>query len=250
MADQQTVQPVDSLVPELPTPTPAPEPQPEEPPFPPIDPDLLRAQSAHVDCLQIGAHIGHYKDDALFYMSTTSRTMVLVEPVPYAFKTLVKHCEEYKQDHKILCMNVAVSNYDGTLRLYIPGVKNDFSKYPPWATELASANPTHISSILPDLVTEVIDVKCTRLNTLIQDLGIKRIEYLMVDTEGHDYDILMDLDLSILKPKKIRFENKHMDGVHVRGEKYEKLLKHYELRGYTKTDENDEDTVLTLNVDA
>jgi hypothetical protein len=72
----------------------------------------------------------------------------------------------------------------------------------------------------------------------------------MVDTEGHDYDILMDLDLSILKPKKIRFENKHMDGVHVRGEKYVKLINHFELRGYTKTDENDEDTVLTLNVDA
>ena len=71
-------------------------------------------------------------------------------------------------------------------------------------------------------------------------------QVIVVDTEGHDYEIIMDLDLNILKPKTITFENSHMDGTFVTGERYHRLMEHFSLNGYTKFSEDKYDTTIKL----
>ena len=77
-------------------------------------------------------------------------------------------------------------------------------------------------------------------------MDIGSIDYLCIDTEGHDYEILSDLDLQLLKPKNIVFENKHMDGIFMKNSKYASLMAHFRNNGYEVVFEDGEDTHIRL----
>ena len=57
---------------------------------------------------------------------------------------------------------------------------------------------------------------------LYKEYNINQIDLLHTDTEGHDYTILMNYNFEI-KPKRIMFEHKHMDGLNTVGIKYDEL---------------------------
>jgi len=205
--------------------------------------------------IQVGSHIGNTSNDFLFNNINLKFKYILIEPVPYLFNQLK---ENYKSYNNIIFLNIAISNYDGFIDLYIPSDKNDFTKLVSWASQLASTNKEHIHTFVPNCIVDKISVECKTLNTLINEYNIKEIEYLYTDTEGHDYDILMELNLSLIRPKNIVFENKHMDGPkHVFDStdcsKYLNLLNHFEQYGYEIENQTGEDTHLqlfkTLNIE-
>ena len=200
----------------------------------------------HVDYFQVGAHVGPSEQDSVFDIVSERKTIVLIEPVPYLFNKLKENYAEKAKQNNIIFKDVAVSNKDSTIQLYVPSPHNDWSVNPSYASQLASVNEHHINKHLPDLLVDKIHIPCYRLNTLIKDLDITSIDTLVVDTEGHDYEILMDLDLNILKPKTITFENSHMDGTFVTGERYHRLMEHFSLNGYTKFSEDKYDTTIKL----
>ena len=88
-------------------------------------------------------------------------------------------------------------------------------------------------------------MKTTTIHEIIQEYNITEIDLLHTDTEGHDYYILMDYDFNI-KPKKIMFEHKHMDGLFTIGEKYNRLIDKLKSLGYIMVYQNVEDTVFEL----
>lgn len=219
---------------------------------------------------QIGSHIGNTVNDHIFSKETKNRNIVLIEPVPYYFQKLQENYAEKSQNNHITYMNVAVSNCDSMLDLFVPSLENDFSQFPPWASQLSSCVESHIPIHCPNLKTEKISVPCYRIGTIMRDMNINHIEFLLVDTEGHDYDILMDLvsmwtpsvatyetnevrlaetllDLGVVKPTHIVFENKHMDGVCCRGEKYRVLMARFADAGYRVFCEDGEDTHLIMD---
>lgn len=200
----------------------------------------------HIDFLQIGAHVGRSPNDHLFSKTMDGKHLILIEPVPYLFETLKQNYRLRAQNNTIDFYNIAISDHDGSLTLYVPSADNNFSCFPFWASQLASTNPDHIKAHLPDLKVDCIKVVCTSLNSLIRLKNITSIDALYIDTEGHDYDILMAYDLSLVKPKSIQFENKHMDGIFIKGPKYQELLAHFAAHGYTVVDEGIEDTQLRL----
>jgi len=220
---------------------------------------------------QIGSHIGNTVNDHIFSKEIKNKNIVLIEPVPYYFQKLQENYAEKSKNNNITYMNVAVSNsselhsseflanisalqpsmlvsnFDSTLDLYVPSLDNDFSQFPPWASQLSSCVENHIPIHCPNLKIEKITVPCYRIGTIIHDMSINHIEFLLVDTEGHDYDILMDLDLGVIKPTHIIFENKHMDGVCCRGEKYRELMARFADAGYRVFSEDGEDTHLIMH---
>jgi FkbM family methyltransferase len=200
-----------------------------------------------IDYFQIGAHIGKTDNDHIFNNNCINKSIILIEPVPYLFDQLKINYTDKINTNTITFLNIAVSNNDGNLNLFVPSINNDFTKYPSWASQLASTNEVHIKTHIPNLLVDKITVPCYKLNTLIRTMNISHIENLLVDTEGHDYDILMDLDLNILKPITIRFEHKHMDGVFTRAGKYLILIDHFFKHGYKMVYENFEDIVISLN---
>ena len=156
--------------------------------------------------------------------------------------------ENYKKYPNAICLNIAISNKIGTIELYVPSESNDFSKLVSWAPQLASTNSEHIKTFVPNCIVETQTVECITLNKLIEDYNIQDIDTIITDTEGHDYDILMDFNLSV-KPHNIIFENKHMDGPKHKldiknAPKYHELVNHFISHGYNIQEETVEDTHL------
>jgi FkbM family methyltransferase len=198
--------------------------------------------------IQVGSHIGNTSNDYLYNNINTKFKYIMIEPVPYLFNQLK---ENYKSYNNITFLNIAISNFNGFIDLYIPSEKNNFTKLVSWASQLASTNKEHILTFVPECIVEKICVKCKSLNSLIKEYNIKEIVYLYTDTEGHDYDILMDLDLLLIRPKNIIFENKHMDGpkhtLDINNcQKYLNLLNHFKEYGYDIETQTGEDTHIKL----
>ena len=199
--------------------------------------------------IQVGSNIGNTNSDMLFENIKDDLRYIMIEPVPHVFKQLQ---ENYKSRSNVTCLNMAISNKNATIDLFIPSEKNDYSKLVSWTSELASVNPEHIKTFVPECIVEKITVPCKTLNQLIKDFQIKIIDTLITDTEGHDYDILMNLDLSLsCKPKNIVFENKHMDGPRNyldvnNAPKYYSLLNHFRSGGYILKNQTAFDTYLEL----
>ena len=202
----------------------------------------------HVDYLQIGAHVGNTTNDGLFDINEVNKNYILIEPVPHLFEQLRSNYKQKTTNNNIVFLNIAISNKDDVLSLYVPSKSNDFTKFPWFASQISSTNADHIQTHqgVQDLIVDKVTVPCLKLNTLINNMKIKTIDWLMVDTEGHDYDILMSFDLTHIRPSRITFENAHMDGVFSKGEKYVKLLNYLYSHGYVKRYENNEDTTVIL----
>lgn len=213
----------------------------------------------HIDYFQVGAHIGATPNDNVFNNITEGLNVILIEPIPDLFGKLVQNYKEKSTKNNIEFLNIAVSTYDGTLDLYSykppPPKKYIWSlthreKYvaPSWIDQLASVNKNHIAAHGIDCFTIKTTVLCKTLKSIIRERNISSIESLHTDTEGHDYDILMSLDLELIKPTTIVFENRHIDhepNAHLK--KYATLLNKFESNGYKVTEVNEFDTHITLS---
>ena len=194
--------------------------------------------------IQIGAHIGATENDPLFSFVRPGHRGILVEPVPEFFDQLVQNYAACADEFTFV--NKAISTYDGTIKLYVPSKQNDFSKLPYWASQLASIAPTHATQHIEQLRVNAVDVPCVTLNKLIIDQGVEMLDVLSIDTEGHDVTILQSLDLDLLRPRQILFENKHSDGTNCRAENYQNLIQRFSESGYRVAREDDVNTLLVL----
>lgn len=196
--------------------------------------------------IQIGSHIGNTCNDPIFNEVNENSKLILVEPVPYLFKELQNNYENKFSNKNIIFINKAVSDFIGEIELTIPSEQNNFSQLPSWATQLASVNSNHATGHIINLIVEKLRVKTTTINEIVREYDIKEIDLLQTDTEGHDYTILMNYNFEI-KPKKILFEHKHMDGLYTVGKKYIELCEKLILLGYKKIYQNTDDSLFELN---
>jgi FkbM family methyltransferase len=198
--------------------------------------------------IQIGSHVGNTCNDPIFNIVDNNTKLILVEPVPFLFEQLKKNYnKKFENTHNIIFINKAVSNFIGEIEMTIPSEKNDFSKLPFWASQLASVNHNHALGHISTLLVEKINVKTTTINEIVKEYNINQIELLHTDTEGHDYTILMNYNFEI-KPKKIMFEHKHMDGLFTKGIKYNELSNKLLSLGYKKIQQDTEDTTFQLDI--
>jgi len=196
--------------------------------------------------IQIGSHIGNTENDPIFKIVNSTTKMILVEPVPHLFKQLQDNYKiKFQNLANITFINKAVSNFVGEIEMTVPSYDNDYSQFPTWASQLASINPLHVHAHLPNLKVNKIQVETTTLDDIIKEYNVEEIYLLQTDTEGHDYTILMNYSF-IIKPQKIVFEHKHMDGFCTVGQKYIELSKKLLSMGYTKKYKNTEDTMFEL----
>jgi hypothetical protein len=93
-------------------------------------------------------------------------------------------------------------------------------------------------------LVDKIKVQTTTLNEIVKEYNINQIDLLHTDTEGHDFTILMNYNFNI-KPKKIMFEHKHMDGFMSVKNNYVTLSNKLLSIGYRKTGQ-DKDTTFEL----
>jgi len=161
--------------------------------------------------VQIGVADG---DDHVFRMISENNFKdifaIFIEPNPYSIPLIQKRYENLTT--KIIS-NFAISDANGIIKLYFPfDYKNGNS-------QVASIDKNHlIQHGNPEYTLTQMNVQCFTLNTYLNYvLGLDlstNIDTLYIDTEGHDCDIIMNIDFHKLNINNICFEFWHTDGPH------------------------------------
>jgi FkbM family methyltransferase len=180
--------------------------------------DLLAQMVPDPIFLEIGAMDGRSLDPLYATARKFGWRGMLVEPLKDLFERLKKN---YENDPKLIFENVAISDTHETRTLYrVPLAIVDAGGVPNWAAAIATFYPDRnavggvrtpaedYDRIRPFIRQET--VQCIPLQVLLDRHAINRIDLIQIDTEGHDYHILKQLDLGKYRPYIIRFEAYHL----------------------------------------
>lgn len=142
----------------------------------------------------IGSNDGSGGDYVVPYMRGLIKNMVLVEASERTYESLKRN---YQNDSKVRTINTLVSTKTEKIKFYEstsgPGLVNSVYK--------------NFASLFNEEILEV-EKQAIGINEIIAD-SIKEIEmdWLHIDVEGLDGELIMALDFEIFKPKVIIYEN-------------------------------------------
>lgn len=161
---------------------------------------------------QIGSNDGKTGDPLFSLLNKNKKWKALfVEPVPYLFKKLK---ENYSDTERFIFENVAINEGDKVNFYWIdPVAKDKLKDLPSWFDQLGSFNRQHILNHLDGELEPYIkseELECLTLSRLFEKNNISQIDILHIDTEGHDWKILSQLNLDVYSPQFILFEKRHL----------------------------------------
>ena len=164
--------------------------------------------------LQIGANDG-VMNDPIYQFNMDNKSVVsgfVLEPLPDIYDKLVKN---YQSCSNITAFNLAIHETETEMVLH--RVKPALAALvPEFARGVASFDADHWekTTIVPNAgYMEQVKVKCMSFANFVKSNGIDSLDLLLIDTEGYDYQILMSIDFTLIKPRMIRFEHGVRDKV-------------------------------------
>ncbi len=171
---------------------------------------VLGQQEAYV--IQIGSNDGKTGDPLyqLLHQNVQWRGL-FVEPVPYIFERLKKN---YPDPGRFRFQQVAINNGQKLDFFWVdPSAKDHLNDLPYWYDQLGSFNKQHILQELgPELEPFIRSDSLVgmTLQALLDTHEVPHFDILHIDTEGHDWAILSQLDLKKYSPAFILYEFNHL----------------------------------------
>jgi FkbM family methyltransferase len=175
-----------------------------------------------ITVIQIGANDGINNDPIHKFIRRDSWQGVLLEPQKYVFEKYLKPL--YSKSDGIVVLNAALDYNDG----HKPIFKLAFSNSR-WATGLTSFNRKVLEMavdsgaveiqakkegiILPEKKDDYISeekVMCISTSSMLRQNNIEKIDWLQIDTEGFDYEIIKMFNIDETRPTVISYENMHL----------------------------------------
>ncbi len=170
--------------------------------------------------IDIGAHNGMTYSNTYFFEKELGWTGICIEPLPERFA-------ELQVCRSCICIQGCVADTDGVSQLL--KVSSPYVN-----TEMLSGlqdkyDPRHFERMKIEVATyggsyEYIDVQCYKLNGLLEKNGITHVNFLSIDTEGGEFDILSSIDFSKYKIDVITVEDNYGDS---------RFISFLEEKGYT-----------------
>ena len=145
-------------------------------------------------CVEVGAFNGITHSNT-YYFEKIGWTCILIEPIKSLYKQLILN------RNSTITYNVAVSNKIGESTFYLADGPTkalsslDIDKLP---LELIRSNGGKIKEI---------KVKTTTLNQILEENKISKIDFITIDTEGHEYEVLEGFNLNKYSPKVLIIED-------------------------------------------
>jgi FkbM family methyltransferase len=177
--------------------------------------DILKAYAEHkknVNFIQIGSNNGIDNDPIHKYIIQYEWTGLLVEPVPHLFEELKKNYDSIKE--RFAFENSAIAAQSGKLKFYRLK-KSEVKGLPIWYEQIGSFNKAviekhknripHFDELLMEDTVHAITFK-----ELLQKHNIQTVNFIHMDTEGYDYEILKLIPFSDLKVELLMFEHIHL----------------------------------------
>ena len=158
--------------------------------------------------LQIGANDG-VMNDPIYQFNIDNKSVVsgyVLEPLPDIYERLVKN---YKTCPNIKPFNLAIHASESEMTMHRVNPLHEI-EVPEFARGIASFNEMHWekTALVPNAgYMQKVKVKCISFADFIKSNSIEKLDLLLLDTEGYDYQILMSIDFTHIKPKMIRFEH-------------------------------------------
>ncbi|MDR3450572.1 MAG: FkbM family methyltransferase [Alphaproteobacteria bacterium] len=186
--------------------------------------------------LEIGAMDGVQYDVMYPHAKTGAWDGVLAEPMPDMFAALKKN---YEGVAGLRFANCAIDSGNGTLKmtradaeLIRQGI------FPPEYMGMTTSlrreaffqrgKLTKEQEALVEKGLVDVEVPCCTLSRLIEDFGISKIDLLIIDTEGSDWQIAQQLDLTLFRPRLICLEYAHFSE-----QDKHACTAHFEAHGYS-----------------
>jgi FkbM family methyltransferase len=152
--------------------------------------------------VDIGAHDGISLSNTYFFEKQMGWQGICIEPLPEIFERL-------KTNRNCLCIQGCI--YDKADKVSFLRIHG----YPEMLSGIVdNYDPRHLDRITREVKsrggsTEVIEVTCYPLTQLLLDHGVKHVDYLSVDTEGGEMDILKSIDFDKIDIEVIDVENNY-----------------------------------------
>jgi len=163
--------------------------------------------------VKVGANDGVTGDPCGdLFLTNANWIGLLVEPVPYC---ITKLKSVYGDRDRFTIVQAAIGSTRGSAPFYYisEDAKKTFSDLPFWYDQLGSFDRQHIIKHLdgklePFILTSEVNVE--PLDTVLERHGLTRIDFLQIDTEGHDLKVLKSVDLNTRTPAAIFVEHSNL----------------------------------------
>jgi FkbM family methyltransferase len=153
--------------------------------------------------IDIGAHDGKTYSNTLHF-EKKGWTGICVEPLPSVFKVL-------KTTRQCICVNAAIDIVNGETNFVSnTGYTEMLSGIEKYYPEKHHARRLKEQRIMGGS-TEIIKVPTIRLDTLLEKHGINRVDYLNVDVEGGEYEVIKSIDFNTVDIHVIGFEDNYQE---------------------------------------
>jgi FkbM family methyltransferase len=173
------------------------------------------ALARNVRFIQIGANDGISVDPLREFITAAPSKYegVFVEPVPNIFHKLQENYS-YVAHGRLIFINAAVSSESGT-KLIWKIKDSDLWRFPPFAYQISSFDREHLIRHFPSMKhversLESVAVPCRTLLEIQKYTGLDNLDLIHLDVEGHEPDILLNIDFYTTTPQILLFEISHM----------------------------------------
>lgn len=155
--------------------------------------------------IDIGAHDGISLSNTYFFEKNLGWKGICIEPIPEVFAAL-------QGNRTCSCLQgcIGAKNERGAPFLRISGPLEMFSGL------INKYDPQHLSRIERELkeyggTCKLIKVDCYRLNDLLEMNGLTHVDFMSIDTEGGELEILKSIDFDKFQIDVITVENNYKD---------------------------------------
>jgi len=155
--------------------------------------------------VDIGANDGIFLSNTYFFEKKRGWRGICIEPIPETFATL-------RQNRNCICVQgcIGPENQKGIPFLRISGPLEGLSGI------IERYDPKHVQRIEKQLKeyggsSEIIEVDCYNLNDLLTHHHMTHIDFLSIDTEGGELEILKSIDFEKFQIDVITVENNYKD---------------------------------------
>nr|AYC79424.1 hypothetical protein [uncultured bacterium] len=164
--------------------------------------------------VEIGSNDGDQHDHLRPFILSRPWRGIMVEPVPFVFDRLRRN---YEGIDRVTLANVAIADRDGMLPFFhLVEEADPVSKgLPDWYDGTGSfsrdALLRHVAEI-PDVEQRIVEAGVTALTlaSLCRRHGVDRVDLLLIDTEGYDWEILRHVDFATIHPRLVVYEHFHL----------------------------------------
>ena len=155
--------------------------------------------------MDIGAHDCKQINNTLYFEQNNNQTGINVEPIKEVYNNLVRNRP------KCININCAVCNYNGKTQFIcnkghtemISGIKETY--------DIRHENRLNKENNIHGSTTEIIEVETMKIETICDIHKISHINYLSIDVEGGEFEVIKSINFDKVYIDVIGFENNYYD---------------------------------------